>query len=108
MTFIINAVTSGWLTKGDFFVVDNAIVHSGGSVDILSGLLWNALGLDDHPIRIVVVTYSIMAPKLNPIELDWYTFVLHLKKERLFLLNCRGGSGVLVEMDGSILSRFIA
>ena len=36
MAFIVNAVTSGWSVRGDFVVVNNAIMHSGGSAGILS------------------------------------------------------------------------
>ena len=50
MAFIVNEVASGWLVRGDFVVVDNAIVNSGGSADILSDFLWNAPGLDGDPL----------------------------------------------------------
>ena len=30
MAFIVSVVACGWLSKEDFVVVDNAILHSGG------------------------------------------------------------------------------
>ena len=51
MAFIINAVVSGWMARGYSVVVDNAIVHSDDSADILSDFLWNAPGLDGHRIH---------------------------------------------------------
>lgn len=59
MAFIINAVAFGWLARGNFGAVDNVIVYSGGSADILLDILWNALGLDGYPLRIIVVHFSI-------------------------------------------------
>ena len=44
--FIVNAVACGWLSRGDFVVVDNAVLHSGGHADIAADFLWNAPGLD--------------------------------------------------------------
>lgn len=49
MAFIIIAVGSGWLARGDVVMADNAIVHSGGAADILSNFLWNAPSLDGDP-----------------------------------------------------------
>ena len=34
-SFIINTVAVGWIRRGDFLVLDNARVHSGGLADIL-------------------------------------------------------------------------
>ena len=34
--FMVNAVASGWLASRDYVVVDNAILHSSGSADVLT------------------------------------------------------------------------
>ena len=91
MAFIISAVASGWVVRGDFVVVDNAIVHSGGLADILSDFLWSAPSLDGEALIIVVVPFPTRVPEINPIELNWHTFVLRLKRVRLEVLNYGGG-----------------
>ena len=46
LAFIVYAVACGWLQKGDFVIVDNAILHSGGSANVVADFLWNAVGFD--------------------------------------------------------------
>ena len=57
MAFIVRAVVTGWLNRGDFIVVDNAILHSGGSADNLNDFLWNTPGLDGQPLRVVAAPF---------------------------------------------------
>ena len=46
MSFIVSAVTCGWLSKGDFVVVDNVILYLGGHADVGADFLWNVEELD--------------------------------------------------------------
>ena len=78
-SFIINAIAVGWIRRGDFLVLDNARVHSGGSADILVDFLWNAPGLDGNPINVILVPYPTRAPELNPIELCWNSLIQRSK-----------------------------
>ena len=75
LTFVGNAVAAGWLRRGDFLVLDNARVHSGGSADILSEVLWNAPGIDNEPLNVILVPYPTRAPEINPIELCWNIYL---------------------------------
>ena len=75
LTFVVNAVAAGWLRRGDFLVLDNVRVHSGGSVDILSEVLWNTPGIDNEPLDVILVPYPTRAPEINPIELCWYIYL---------------------------------
>ena len=87
MAFIVRAVATGWLNRGDLIVVDNAILYSGGSADNLNAFLWNVPGLDGHPLRVVAVLFPTRSPELNPIELNWNTFVMRLKGMKIDYLN---------------------
>ena len=106
MSFIVGAVACGWLNKGDFVVVDNAILHSGGHADIASDFLWNAEGLDGEPLHITIIPFPTRAPELNPIEMSWNTFVLRLQMRRTAILNAGGGGQTLVTAAGDTLSSF--
>ena len=91
MAFMVNAVADGWIRRGDFIVVDNAVLHSGGSADMLAEFLWDAPGLDGAPLRVVIVPFPTRSPELNPIELSWNTFVKRLKVVKLLVLAEGGG-----------------
>ena len=106
MAFMINAVASGWLRRGEFIVVDNAILHSGGSADVLADFLWHAPGLDGLPLHIVVVPFPTRAPELNPIEPCWNTFVKRLKMLKVRVLNGAGGAWALKEAACNVLNNF--
>ena len=106
LAFMVMAVATGWLSRGDFIVIDNAILHSAGSCDIIHDFLWSSPGLDGLPINIVIVPFPTRAPELNPIELNWNTFVLRLKKEKVQILIQGGGGKVLMEAAGQIMSNF--
>jgi len=106
MAFMVNAVASGWLASGDFVVVDNAILHSGGSADVLADFLWNAPGLDGEPLRIVVVPFPTRSPELNPIELNWNTFVMRLRMVKLSVLNSGGGCEIFKSVACDVLNNF--
>ena len=106
LAFIINAVATGWLRRGDFIVIDNAILHTGGSCDILVEFLWNAPGLDGVPLNIVIVPFPTRAPELNPIEPCWNTFVKRLKMVKLCILNSGGGCDVYKHAACNVLNKF--
>ena len=107
MAYIINAVATGWLRSGNFIVVDNVILHSGGHADGLADFLWNAPGIDGDPLRMVAVPFPTRSPELNPIELHWHTFIKRLKREVLMAcLNVAGGSGAYEFLAGGVLSQF--
>ena len=106
MSFIVSAVACGWLKKGDFVVVDNAILHSGGHADIAADFLWNAEGLDGEPLHITIIPFPTRAPELNPIEMSWNTFVLRLQMRRAAILIVAGGGQTLVTAAGDTLSSF--
>ena len=74
-SFVVAAVGSGWIRRGDFIVIDNARVHSGASANILPDFLWNAPGLDGQPLNVIFVPYPIRAPESNPMELCWNIYV---------------------------------
>ena len=106
LAFIINAVATGWLRRGDFIVIDNAILHTGGSCDILAEFLWNAPGLDGVPLNIVIVPFPTRAPELNPIEPCWNTFVKRLNMIKLSILNSGGGCEVYKNAACNVLNNF--
>ena len=76
MMFMVNAVPSEWLRQRDSIVLDNIILYSGGSCDILGKTLWNAPGLEVLPLNIYEVTFLTRAPNLNFTKLDWNLLVL--------------------------------
>jgi hypothetical protein len=81
MANIINAAGCGWLKRGDFLVVDNARVHSGGDADNLQDILWYAKSpLDGLPLNIFVIPFPTRSPELNPIELLWNTLVQRINR----------------------------
>ena len=106
LAFTTNAVATGWLKRGDFIVIDNAVLHSGGACDILEDLLWNAPGLDGEPLRVVVIPFPTRAPELNPIKLNWNTFVLQLRKVKIAVLAQGGGPEVMKQVACSTLDNF--
>ena len=106
MSFIISAVACGWLSKGVFVVVDNAILHSGGHADIAADFLWNAEELDGEPLHITIIPFPTRVPELNLIEMSWNTFVLRLQMRQAVILNAGGGGQTLVAAAGNTLSSF--
>ena len=54
-----------------------------------------------------MVPFPTRAPELNPIELNWNTFVKLLKKEELETLDYGGGPEVLQGLACKVLSNFI-
>ena len=48
--------------------------------------------MDGQPLRVVAVPFPTRAPELNPIELNWNTFVMRLKGEKVDYLNAGGGA----------------
>ena len=78
--FILNAVGVGWLHRGDFLVLDNAQLHSGGCANIMQEYLWYYESpFDGLPLNIFVVPFPTRSPELNPIELLWGILVRRLK-----------------------------
>ena len=106
LAFIIEAVSCGWLRRGDFLIINNAILHSGGSCDILNDFLWNAPGLDGQPLNIVVVPFPTRSPELNPIELNWgqLTKYLNTLDIEMFLHQLEGNRCKLLDVAFFILS----
>ena len=100
------AVACGWLQKGDFVIVDNAILHSGGSANVLADFLWNAVGFDGQPMNIFVVPFPTRAPELNPIELNWNTFVERMKMIRSEIVAANGGPEILMRAAGNTMNNF--
>ena len=96
----------GWLQNGDFVVVDNAILHLGGSVDVVADFLWNAEGFDGQPMNIFVVPFPTRAPELNPIELNWNTFVERMKQIKNEIIGTNGGPKVLMRAAGNTINNF--
>ena len=90
----------------DLIVIDNAILHSGGSADNLNDFLWNAPGLDGQPLRVVAVPFPTRAPELNPIKLNWNTFVMRLKGVKIDYLNAGGGSELMKRLACDKLNEF--
>lgn len=92
MVFIINVVTSGWLRREDYVVVDNTILHSSELAGVLTEVLWHAPRLDGLLLNIVVVPSPTCAPELNSIDLCWNMFVKRLKMLKGRVLNGAGGA----------------
>ena len=87
-------------------VVDNAILHLGGSVDVVADFLWNAEGFDGQPMNIFVVPFPTRAPELNPIELNWNTFVERMKNIKSEIVAANGGPEVLMRVAGNTINNF--
>ena len=105
--FLVNAVATGWLQRGDFVVVDNAVLHSGGHCDELPDFLWSSPGLDGEPLRVVVIPFPTRAPELNPIELNWNTFVKRLRIVlRVAGAHLNGSPAIYECLAGRVLSSF--
>ena len=96
----------GWLQKGDFVIVDNAILHSGGSANVVADFLWNAVGFDGQPMNIFVVPFRTRAPELNSIELNWNTFVERMKMIRSEIVAANGEPEILMRAAGNTLNNF--
>ena len=80
---MIQAVRDGFFNRGDFVVMDNATIHSGGDCEDLEELLWDFPGVDGLPMEITVIFLPTRSPELNPIELIWNTLVQRLKQVQL-------------------------
>ena len=76
---MMRAVGDEYLNRGDFIVMDNATIHSGGDCEDLEELLWDFPGADGLPMEISVIFLPTRSPELNPIELIWNTLVQRLK-----------------------------
>ena len=77
--FVEDAIVTGWLKRGDIIVCDNSRIHEGGFNVDLSEFLWDVLGSDGEPLRILLLPLPTRSPELNPIELLWNTLVMQLK-----------------------------
>ena len=51
-----DSFTSGWLMPFDVLVCDNAAIHKKGYNCDLADFLWNNLGLDGEPLRILLLS----------------------------------------------------
>lgn len=83
MAFVILALLSGYFNPWDIFVIDNWTGHLNAEAAMLEDLLWNYVGPDGLPMRILVVYLPTRSPELNPIELVFQILVQRLKKECL-------------------------
>jgi hypothetical protein len=77
---LLAAINSGFLSDGDFLVLDNAAIHFQGENDGLEDWLWSRCG-------IWVLSLPTRSPELNPIELLWRSLGIYLKQYPLYLLN---------------------
>ena len=77
--FVEEAIGTGWLKQGDILVCDNARIHEGGANIDLADFLWETLGVDGNPLRILLLPLPTRSPELNPIELLCNTLVMRLK-----------------------------
>ena len=77
---LLAAIHSGFLSHGDFLVLDNAAIHFQGENDGLEDWLWSRCG-------IWVLSLPTRSPELNPIELLWRSLSICLKQCPLHLLN---------------------
>ena len=77
--FVEDAIVCGWLRPYDILVCDNAAIHEKGYNCDLSHFLWEAPGLDDKPLNILLLSLPTCSPELNPIELVWNTLVQRLR-----------------------------
>lgn len=73
--FLLQACKAGYLSAGDFLVLDNAAVHVGvDSYDVIKSIL------DTFQVRIIKLpTYS---PELNPCELVFSQLKQHIRNNR--------------------------
>ena len=106
MAFMVNTVADRWIQRGNFVVVDNTVLHSGGSADMLAKFLWDAPGLDGAPLRVAITPFPTRSPELNPIELSWNTFVKRLKVVRISVLAKGGDPEVMKTAACNILNKF--
>jgi hypothetical protein len=66
------AISVGFLKRGDIVVWDNAAIHVFGENDVLEDFLWEYFGI--HVLKL-----PTRSPELNPIEQLWRTLVRRLK-----------------------------
>lgn len=92
MAFIILALLSGYFNRWDIFIIDNWTGHLNAEAAMLEDLLWNFVGPDGLPMRILVLYLPIRSPELSPFELGFQILVQRLKRE--FLLSVRAYSAL--------------
>jgi hypothetical protein len=80
--FISDAIAIGWLKPYDILVCDNAAIHEAGCNHNLGDYLWNTAGLDNLPLKILLLPLPTRSPELNPIELLWNTLRQRLRGYR--------------------------
>ena len=106
-TFPVNTVATGWIQRGYFAAVENAVLYSGGHCDGLLNFLWSSPGLDGEPLRVVVIHFPTRAPELNPIELNWNIFAKRLRIVlRVTGAHLNGSPAVYECLAGRVLSSF--
>ena len=91
---------------GGVIVIDNVVLHSGGSCNILVNFLWNAPGLDGLPLNNCAIHFPTQAPELNPIELNWNMLVLQMKKVNISIPNMGVGLEVFKHVTCDVILKF--
>ena len=82
---------SGWLSRDDILVCDNATLHEKGYKTDLADFLWETTGKDGRPLNILLFPLPTRSPELNPIELIWYTLFMRMKAVDI---TSRGGHAI--------------
>ena len=80
------AILCGWLHPNDVLVCDNAAIHNSGINSDLEDFLWNTIGINGLPLRILLLPLPTQSPELNPIELVWNTIVMRVRHSVITLM----------------------
>jgi transposase len=58
--------------------MDNATIHTGGTVDVVNDLLWDTI-IDRSPLHVLVIYLPTRSPELNPIELIFHILARRIR-----------------------------
>ena len=107
--FIQEAFATAWLRANEILGFDNAAIHQNGYNGDLADFLWNSPGLDNEPLKILLLPLPTRSPELNPIELVWNILVMRVNYRSLEVgqshVVARAAENILNNMDFDLIRR---